>query len=44
MQFESGALDHHLNLSSAYSHVKKDYPEATTNQEKWLTVDYIFYR
>ncbi|KAL0276989.1 UNVERIFIED_CONTAM: hypothetical protein PYX00_004431 [Menopon gallinae] len=43
LRFESGALDHNLKLSSVYNHVKKDCPEATTNQEKWVTVDYIFY-
>lgn len=42
--FGTGALEHPLNLESVYRHVKENSPEATTYQDLWLTVDYIFYR
>ncbi|KAK6634992.1 hypothetical protein RUM44_000241 [Polyplax serrata] len=43
LSFSSGVLDHQLNLESAYDHDKSNFPEATTNQNRWVTVDYIFY-
>nr|CAD7195738.1 unnamed protein product [Timema douglasi] len=38
-KFETGQLSHQFNLQSVYSHDR----EVTTNQENWVTVDYIFY-
>lgn len=43
-KFGSGTLSHSHKLSSVYKH-KNDNGEfeATTNQDKWITVDYIFH-
>ena len=42
-----GYLYHKLNLQSVYEHVVKERNEvsyeATTKQDEWITVDYIFY-
>nr|CAD7257465.1 unnamed protein product [Timema shepardi] len=38
-KFETGQLSHQFNLQSVYSHDR----EVTTNQDNWVTVDYIFY-
>lgn len=39
--FATGQLRHALNLVSVYDHHNRS--EATTFQDKWVTVDYIFY-
>ncbi|XP_063372704.1 protein angel isoform X3 [Cydia amplana] len=42
--FNSGALGHALNLASVYDKVKHDGShEATTFQDYWVTVDYIYF-
>ncbi|KAF2884054.1 hypothetical protein ILUMI_22119 [Ignelater luminosus] len=41
--FSTGTLSHHLALKSAYEHRHGDAVEATTFQDQWITVDYIFY-
>ncbi|XP_055372296.1 protein angel isoform X2 [Condylostylus longicornis] len=42
--FSSGQLTHSLNLNSAYHHVNKTNEKyASTYQDEWITVDYIFY-
>lgn len=40
----SGKLSHKFRLKSVYGHGTVKNPEATTYQDEWLTVDYIFYR
>lgn len=43
-KFSSGALTHPFKLKSAYPHSKRNGElEATTHQNEWITVDYIFY-
>jgi hypothetical protein len=45
--YATGQLTHGLNLQSVYKHgeIGNYYDsEVTTNQEAWVTVDYIFYR
>ncbi|XP_011335312.1 protein angel isoform X2 [Ooceraea biroi] len=43
-RFSSGTLTHPFNLSSVYAHVNHHgEKEATTHQDEWVTVDYIFY-
>ncbi|XP_063393957.1 protein angel homolog 2 isoform X3 [Cydia fagiglandana] len=42
--FNSGAVGHGFNLASVYDKVKHDgSPEATTFQDYWVTVDYIYF-
>ncbi|KAJ2954659.1 hypothetical protein O0L34_g2955 [Tuta absoluta] len=42
--FNSGVISHSLNLKSTYSKYKTDgCPEATTFQDYWVTVDYIYF-
>jgi protein angel len=42
--FSSGFLTHPFQLNSVYKHLKKKgKSEVTTFQNKWITVDYIFY-
>ena len=42
--FSSGLLTHPFQFRSVYSHIDKSgRSEATTFQNKWITVDYIFY-
>lgn len=42
--FSSGLLTHPFQLKSVYSHSdNKGHYEATTFQDQWVTVDYIFY-
>jgi protein angel len=46
-RYGTGQVTHNLNLQSVYKHGKMgNYyeSEVTTNQEGWVTVDYIFYR
>lgn len=45
LKFGTGTLSHPLKLRSVYSHgkPKSDTAEATTNQNGWCSVDYIFY-
>lgn len=43
-RFSSGVLTHPFNLSSLYEHVNYNgNQEATTHQERWITVDYMFF-
>lgn len=45
-QFSSGTLSHQFPLKSVYSHFvdgSNDDVEATTYQDEWVSVDYIFY-
>lgn len=43
--FNSGVLSHSLNLASTYSNCKEDGSyEATSFQDYWVTVDYIYFR
>lgn len=42
--FSTGTLSHGLFLRSVYKHAQNDDFEATTYQDKWVSVDYIFYR
>lgn len=42
--FNNSFVRHNLNFKSVYNHMKKDGEyEATTFQETWVTVDYIYY-
>ncbi|KAM3968555.1 LOW QUALITY PROTEIN: protein angel [Aphomia sociella] len=42
--FNSGQIGHSLNLVSAYNKIKPDgYCEASTFQDQWVTVDYIYF-
>ncbi|KAK0163207.1 hypothetical protein PV327_006913 [Microctonus hyperodae] len=42
--FASGAITHPFKLNSVYKHVNhKGEMEATTHQDEWITVDYIFF-
>ncbi|XP_014211610.1 protein angel isoform X2 [Copidosoma floridanum] len=42
--FSSGLLTHPFQFKSVYQHFGKDgLQEATTYQDEWITVDYIFY-
>ncbi|XP_049838648.1 protein angel homolog 2-like isoform X1 [Schistocerca gregaria] len=45
LKFGTGTLSHPFNLRSVYSHGKlnSDMAEATTYQNGWCSVDYIFY-
>jgi hypothetical protein len=46
-RYATGQVTHSLNLQSVYKHGERDNyyeSEVTTNQETWVTVDYIFYR
>ncbi|KYN30433.1 Protein angel like protein 1 [Trachymyrmex septentrionalis] len=43
-RFSSGTLTHPFDMRSIYMHVSAHgEKEATTHQEEWITVDYIFY-
>nr|CAI5821671.1 unnamed protein product [Callosobruchus analis] len=42
--FKTGKLSHHFAFKSVYNHGGLQLNEATTNQDGWITVDYIFYR
>lgn len=43
-QFSSGKLTHPFKLFSIYEHFnRRGEPEVTTKQNRWITVDYIFY-
>ncbi|XP_040168753.1 protein angel [Anopheles arabiensis] len=46
-EFSSGALTHQFVFSSAYRHYgpdsAQDRRQATTFQDEWITVDYLFY-
>lgn len=43
-RFSSGTLTHPFNMRSIYKHVNTHgEKEATTHQDEWVTVDYIFY-
>ncbi|KAF5286055.1 hypothetical protein FQA39_LY16459 [Lamprigera yunnana] len=41
--FSTGTLSHEFALKSAYVHTQGNDIEATTYQDRWITVDYIFY-
>lgn len=41
--FSSGLLTHPFMFQSAYRHRNNKGQEATTYQDKWITVDYIFH-
>lgn len=41
--FSTGTLTHSFSLKSAYVHNHNNDTEATTHQDGWVTVDYIFY-
>ncbi|XP_020280505.1 protein angel isoform X2 [Pseudomyrmex gracilis] len=43
VQFSSGTLTHPFKLRSVYNHTAYGEKEATTHQDEWVTVDYIFY-
>ncbi|KAL6430602.1 hypothetical protein ACFW04_006891 [Cataglyphis niger] len=44
VRFSSGTLTHPFKMRSVYSHINaQGEREATTHQDKWITVDYIFY-
>lgn len=44
VKFSSGILTHPFDMRSVYTHANaKGEMEATTHQDKWITVDYIFY-
>lgn len=44
VKFSSGKLSHPFRFRSVYKHKNRfGLPEATTYQNKWLTVDYIFF-
>ncbi|XP_070157664.1 protein angel [Polyergus mexicanus] len=44
VRFSSGTLTHPFNMRSVYGHISAHgEKEATTHQDKWITVDYIFY-
>lgn len=43
--FNSSVVCHSLNLTSVYDKYKEDGQyEATTMQDYWITVDYIYFR
>lgn len=42
--FSTGILSHELKLQSAFIHTVGNDTVGTTNQDGWITVDYIFYR
>ncbi|XP_011708250.1 PREDICTED: protein angel isoform X2 [Wasmannia auropunctata] len=43
-RFSSGTLTHPFNLRSVYTHIDAHgEKEATTHQDEWITVDYIFH-
>jgi len=43
-RFSSGTLTHPFNMHSVYTHKGAHCEkEATTHQDEWVTVDYIFY-
>lgn len=43
-KFASGTLTHPFKMKSVYQHSKENGElEATTEQDDWITVDYIFY-
>jgi len=43
-RFSSGTLTHPFDMRSIYMHVgAHGEKEATTHQDEWITVDYIFY-
>jgi len=43
-RFSSGTLTHPFNMRSVYTHIgAHGEKEATTHQDEWITVDYIFY-
>ncbi|XP_024882164.1 protein angel-like isoform X1 [Temnothorax curvispinosus] len=43
-RFSSGTLTHPFNMRSVYTHMgAHGEKEATTHQNEWITVDYIFY-
>lgn len=44
LKFSSGTLSHPFVFKSAYNHYRNDDIEGTTYQDRWITVDYIFYR
>lgn len=44
VRFSSGTLTHPFNMRSVYRHTSTHgEKEATTHQNEWITVDYIFY-
>ncbi|XP_072762720.1 protein angel [Anoplolepis gracilipes] len=44
VRFSSGTLTHPFNMRSVYRHTSgHGEKEATTHQDDWITVDYIFY-
>ncbi|XP_029159692.1 protein angel isoform X3 [Nylanderia fulva] len=44
VRFSSGTLTHPFNMHSVYRHTSAHgEKEATTHQDEWITVDYIFY-
>lgn len=44
VKFSSGVLTHPFDMHSVYTHIGvKGDMEATTHQDEWITVDYIFY-
>ncbi|XP_032686865.1 protein angel homolog 2 [Odontomachus brunneus] len=44
VKFSSGILTHPFDMRSVYTHANaKGEMEATTHQDEWITVDYIFY-
>ncbi|XP_060809590.1 protein angel homolog 1 isoform X2 [Amyelois transitella] len=44
VMFNSGAIGHSLKLVSAYDRCKPDgHQEASTFQDRWVTVDYVYY-
>jgi endonuclease/exonuclease/phosphatase family metal-dependent hydrolase len=42
--FASGTLSHKFSLQSVYKHQMNGDVEGTTFQDKWVSVDYIFFR
>lgn len=42
--FSTGTLSHGLFFKSVYKHANNENFDATTYQDKWVSVDYIFYR
>lgn len=43
-KFASGTLTHPFDMHSVYTHMNNHgEKEATTRQDEWITVDYIFY-
>ncbi|XP_044749357.1 protein angel homolog 2-like isoform X2 [Coccinella septempunctata] len=43
LKFSSGTLSHPFSFKSAYNHYRNNDIEGTTYQDRWITVDYIFY-